>query len=355
MKQEQIKRKKTRIVKIGDKYIGGDNPILVQSMTNTKTSDTKATIDQIKRVEEAGCEIIRVSTPDMESVKALEKIKNKISIPLVADIHFEWKLAVESINYGADKIRINPGNIDSQEGIEKIVETSKKNDVSIRVGINSGSLPKDIIKKYDDKVTPEGMAEAALRSIKILEDLDFWDIVVSVKSTDVLATIKCHEILSKKGDWPIHLGITESGRAMSGIIKSSIGIGDLLLKGIGDTIRVSLTGDPVEEVKAGWEILKSTKIRERGLSIISCPTCARTSIPVEDICKYLEDVADKFGEDPKKFAVMGCIVNGLGEAKQADLALVGNENDEALFFKDGEYVQTIKPEKIRSFIDELVK
>ncbi len=348
-----IKRRKTRIVRIGNLEIGGKNPILIQSMTNTDTRNVKSTVSQIKKLEKAGCEIIRVSVPDMESAKALKKIKDKISIPLVADIHFDWRLAVESINQGADKIRINPGNIGDEEGIKSIVKVAKKKKVAIRVGINSGSLQKDILEKYGDKVTSEGMAESAIRSVSMLEKLKFRDIVVSVKSTDVLITVGCYKILSDKGDWPLHLGITESGRAMAGIVKSSMGIGSLLLDGIGDTIRVSLSGDPVEEVKAGWEILKSAGLRERGLSIVSCPTCARTKIPVEKISICLESLSERIGREPIKIAVMGCIVNGLGEAKEADLAFVGIEKGKASFFRKGKFICNINPKEIIPFVKKI--
>jgi len=351
----EIPRRKTREIKIGHLKLGGNNPILVQSMTNTDTKDSKATIDQIKRLEKAGCEIIRVSVPDQESALALKEIKKNISIPLVADIHFDWKMAIESIRNGADKIRINPGNIGDEEKVRLIAEEAKKNNVGIRVGINSGSLQKDILHKYNDKVTPEGLVESAIRSINLLEKFGIKDIVVSIKSTDVLTTIKSHEILADKGDWPFHLGITEAGIARTGIVKSSLGIGGLLLNGIGDTVRVSLSGDPEEEVKVGWEILKSLGLRERGLTVISCPTCSRTKIPVEGIAKYLENNSDSFGDKPIKIAVMGCIVNGLGEAKEADLAFVGIEKGKASFFKKGEFIENLEPDKINDFIKDLIK
>jgi len=350
-----ILRRKTRIVGVGNIKVGGKNPILVQSMTNTDTKDIKATIGQAKALEKAGCEIIRVSVPDMDSARALKRIREKISVPLVADIHFDWKLAVESISQGADKIRINPGNIGNEDGLRAIVSAAKKKKVSIRVGINSGSLDRDILKKHKDKVTPEGMAEAALRSIRILEKMKFKDIIVSAKSTDVLTTIRCYRILAQEGDWPFHLGITESGRAMAGLVKSSIGMGGLLLEGIGDTIRVSLSGDPVGEVKAGFEILKALHLRERGLNIISCPTCARTKIPVEKINVFFESFSEKLGPKPLKIAVMGCIVNGLGEAREADYAFVGIEERKASFFKKGKFVCNLKPGEIIGFAQKLMK
>ncbi len=351
----KIKREKKRTVEFGGVKIGGNNPILIQSMTNTDTKDLRATLKQIKELEKAGCEIIRVSVPDIASAKNIKRIKEKINIPLVADIHFDSRLAIESMNYGADKIRINPGNIGDKDKVKEIVKVAKKKRVAIRVGINSGSLQRDILKRYKDRVTPEGMAESALRSIGILEEMKFKDIVVSVKSSDVLTTVGCYRILSKKGDWPLHLGITESGRAMAGIVKSSIGIGGLLMEGIGDTIRISLSGDPVDEIKAGWEILKSLNLRERGLSIISCPTCARTSIPVERISISLESVNDEVDLKPTKVAIMGCIVNGLGEAKEADFAFVGIEKNKAAFFKKGQFVCNLEPEKIVPFAKKVIK
>ncbi len=347
-------RKKTRVVRVGNLKIGGKNPVLVQSMTNTDTKDVKATVRQIKSLEKAGCEIIRVSVPDIESAKSLGKIKKQISIPLVADIHFDWWLAVESIKQGVDKVRINPGNIGDKDKVAEIVKIAKKKKVAIRVGINSGSLQKDILKKYKDKVTSKGMAESALRSIKLLEDLKFKDIVVSVKSADVLTAVDCYKILSNKGDWPLHLGITESGRSLPGIVKSSVGIGALLLEGIGDTIRVSLSGDPIDEVKTAWEILKSAKARERGLVVVSCPTCARTKIPVEEISICLESFSDETNLKPLKIAVMGCIVNGLGEAKNTDFAFVGIEEGKASFFEKGKFVCNIDSQKIIPFVKKLI-
>ena len=351
----KIKRRKTRAVNVGSLKVGGDNPISVQSMTNTDTKDVKATIEQIKSLKEAGCEIIRVSVPDMDSAEALKEIKKRAGMPVVADIHFDWKLAIASIENGADGIRINPGNIGSEEKVKAIAEKAKKRGIPIRVGINSGSLQRDILTKYNDRVTPDGLVESALRSIKMLENADFYDIVVSIKSTDVLSTIRSHELLAEKGDWPFHLGITEAGHARTGIVKSALGIGGLLLSGLGDTIRVSLSGDPTEEVKVGWEILKSLKLRSRGLTVISCPTCARTKIPVEKIAIRLENLSNEFGSDPLTVAVMGCIVNGLGEAREADLAFVGIENGKASFFRKGEFVENIDPEKIVEFIDKLAK
>ena len=356
-----IIRRKTRVVKVGKVEIGGKSPITVQSMTNTSTKDVMATVRQIKELERAGCEIIRVGVPDMESARAIKEIKRQIKIPLVADIHFDWKIAIESIKQGVDKIRINPGNIGGSAGssqarkerVKAIIDAANRKNIPIRIGVNSGSLERDLLKKYKEKVTPEALAESALRSIRILERFKFKKIIVALKSTDVLTTVRAYEILAKRGDWPFHLGITEAGQDRTGIVKSSIGIGSLLLKGIGDTIRVSLSGPPLEEVKVGWEILKGLGLRERGLTVISCPTCARTKIPVAEIAKYLEGLSGSI-KKPTKIAIMGCIVNGLGEAKHADLAVVGMENKKAAIFKNGKFVKNIEPKKIKPFLKKIL-
>jgi len=337
-----IKRKKTKVIKIGDKKIGGDFPILVQSMTNTKTLDVKATISQIKKLEEAGCEIIRVGVPDLASAKVLGEIKRKINIPLVADIHFSARLAIEAINQGVDKLRINPGNFPKSE-LERVVKLAKKKKIPIRIGINSGSLEKEILGKKE-KVTPEMMVKSAIKNIRLLEKMKFFDIVVSLKAPDVLRTIKAYEMLSQKANYPLHLGVTEAGTEFSGGVKSAIAIGHLLLKGIGDTIRVSLTSDPINEVKVAWEILKSLELRERGVKIVSCPTCARSEIDVEKIAKEIEKLTESVKE-PLKIAIMGCIVNGLGEAREADLGIVGVK-DGALISKNGKILRKIPKEKI---------
>lgn len=345
-----IKRKKTKVIKIGDKKIGGDFPILVQSMTNTKTLDVKATISQIKKLEEAGCEIIRVGVPDLASAKVLGEIKRKINIPLVADIHFSARLAIEAINQGVDKLRINPGNFPKSE-LERVVKLAKKKKIPIRIGINSGSLEKEILGKKE-KVTPEMMVKSAIKNIRLLEKMKFFDIVVSLKAPDVLRTIKAYEMLSQKVNYPLHLGVTEAGSEFSGGVKSAIAIGHLLLKGIGDTIRVSLTSDPINEVKVAWEILKSLELRERGVKIVSCPTCARSEIDVEKIAKEIEKLTENIKE-PLKIAIMGCIVNGLGEAREADLGIVGVK-DGALISKNGKILRKIPKEKIlKNFKREL--
>ncbi|MFA4999072.1 MAG: flavodoxin-dependent (E)-4-hydroxy-3-methylbut-2-enyl-diphosphate synthase [Candidatus Paceibacterota bacterium] len=346
-----FERRKTKIVKIGNLKIGGDFPILVQSMTNTDTFNVGETVRQIKRLEKAGCEIVRVGVPDLDSAKAIGRIKKQIKIPLVADIHFSADLAIESINQGVDKIRINPGNF-PKDKLKKVVELAKRKKIPIRIGINSGSLERDILGKKE-KVTAEMMVKSALRSIKKMEDLNFRNLVISLKAPDVLRTIKAYEILSKKTDYPLHLGVTEAGTKFSGTIKSSIGIGYLLLKGIGDTIRVSLSADPEEEVSACWEILKSLEIRERGIKVISCPTCARTEINVIRIAGEIEKMASHI-KTPLKIAVMGCIVNGLGEAREADLAVVGTK-EFALIAKKGKTIKKVKKEKALKELEKQIR
>ncbi|MDO8663456.1 MAG: flavodoxin-dependent (E)-4-hydroxy-3-methylbut-2-enyl-diphosphate synthase [Candidatus Wildermuthbacteria bacterium] len=343
-----IKRKKTKIIKIGNLKIGGGFPILIQSMTDTKTSDIEKTIRQIKQLEAAGCEIIRVGVPDLESAKALGKIKKGIRIPLVADIHFSADLALEAINQGADKIRINPGNF-PKERLEQIVKAAKKNKIPIRVGINSGSLEKDILGNKE-RVTSEMMVESAMRNIKLMENLGFYDLVISLKAPDVLRTAKAYETLSRLTNHPLHLGITEAGTDFPGTVKSAIGIGYLLLKGIGDTIRVSLSAPPIEEIRVGWEILKSLDLRERGIKVVSCPTCARTEIDVMKISKAIESLSSRV-KNPLKISVMGCIVNGLGEARESDFGVVGVKKC-ALLMKKGRIIKRVKKDKV---LEELRK
>jgi (E)-4-hydroxy-3-methylbut-2-enyl-diphosphate synthase len=323
---------KTKIIKIGKIKIGGGFPVRVQSMTNTDTKDVEKTVKQIKELEKAGCEIIRVSVPDLASAKAIKDIKKRINIPLVADIHFSGELALEAMRQGADKIRINPGNF-PKESLKEIVALAKKKNIPIRIGVNSGSLEKEILGKRE-KASAEMMVESAVKSIKSMERLGFHNLVISLKAPDVLRTVKAHELLSKKTNYPIHLGITEAGTDFSGTIKSSIGIGHLLLKGIGDTIRVSLSADPVKEVQAGWEILKSLELRERGIKMVSCPTCARTGI---NVIKISKDIEAMFGQvrKPLRVAVMGCVVNGLGEGREADLAIIGTGKNLAVLMENG--------------------
>ncbi|MCX6759038.1 MAG: flavodoxin-dependent (E)-4-hydroxy-3-methylbut-2-enyl-diphosphate synthase [Candidatus Nealsonbacteria bacterium] len=347
-----IKRRRTKIVKIGNLKIGGDFPILVQSMTNTPTFNVEKTVKQIKQLEKAGCEIIRVGVPDFKSAKTLSKIKKQIDIPLVADIHFSVDLALEAINQGVDKLRINPGNFPKNK-LKEIVKEAKKKKIPIRIGINSGSLEKEILGEHK-MATAEMMVKSALRNIKLMEKLDFKDLVISLKAPDALRTIKAYKLLSQKTNYPLHLGLTEAGSKFPGSIKSSIALGTLLLDGIGDTIRVSLTEDPVEEVKVGWEILKSLDLRERGIKIVSCPTCARSSIDVVSLTKKVEKITSEI-KKPLRIAIMGCLVNGLGEGREADLAIVGAK-DLTLMMKNGEIIHRAKEKEIfKIFKKELRK
>jgi len=350
----KIKRRKTREIKIGKIKIGGNNPIAVQSMCNTDTRDIKATVAQIKKLEKADCEIVRVAVPDMQAAQALGQIKKQIKIPLVADIHFDYRLALEAVKQGVDKLRINPGNIGSQEKTESVVKACQGKGIPIRIGVNSGSLEKDILRKYQGKVTAEGMVESAQRHIGILENLGFYDIVVSLKASDVPRTIQAYRLFSQKFAYPVHLGVTEAGTPWSGTIKSAIGIGTLLAEGIGDTLRVSLTGDVVEEVKVGWEILKSLELREHGPVLISCPTCGRTEIDLTSLAKKVEKAISKIKE-PIKVAVMGCIVNGPGEAREADVGVAGGKGCGAIFVK-GKVIKTVSEKEILpSLLEEIEK
>lgn len=332
----------TKKVKIGNCVIGGGNPVLIQSMTNTKTEDVKATVNQINRLSKAGCEIIRCAVPTMEAATSLKKIKEQINIPLVADIHFDYKLAIAAIENGADKIRINPGNIGSSEKIRAVVDAAKERNIPIRVGVNSGSLEKDIIEKYG-RVTPEGLSESALRNVSIIEDMGYNNLVISIKSSDVKTCIRAHEIVHEKTDYPLHIGITEAGTAYAGNIKSAVGLGIMLYEGIGDTIRVSLTCDPEEEVKSAKLILKTLGLRKGGIEIVSCPTCGRTKIDLIGLAgkaeKMLEDIQLKEGSE-LKVAVMGCAVNGPGEAREADIGIAGGIN-EGLIIKKGEILRKV--------------
>ena len=342
-------RKITREVKVGNKKIGGNNPILVQSMTNTDTHDIEKTIEQIRRLEAEGCDIIRVAVPDMEAAEAIKEIKKNINIPLVADIHFDYRLAIKSIENGVDKIRINPGNIGREENIKKVVEIAKERGIPIRIGVNSGSLEKEILYKYKG-ITAEAVVESALKSVLILEKLGFYDIVISLKTPNVPLTIEAYKLASSKVDYPLHVGITEAGTIEAGTIKSAIGIGTLLYLGIGDTIRVSLTGDPVHEVRVGRQILRSLGLLKEGVEVISCPTCGRTKI---DLIKLAEEVEKRTRhiKKPLKVAVMGCVVNGPGEAKEADIGIAGGDG-EGVIFKKGKVYKKVKEEEL---IEELTK
>ena len=328
-----IKRRKTKRIKLGNIYVGGDSPISVQSMTNTLTSDHISTIKQIKELEEAGADIVRVSCPDEESTKSLKLITKEVKVPIVADIHFHYKRAIESAISGAKCLRINPGNIGSDERIKEVIKAAKDYDCAIRIGVNAGSLEKKILEKYKEPC-PEALIESAALNIKLLEDNDFLNFKVSVKSSDVFLAVKAYEGLSNLYDYPLHLGITEAGGLLSGRIKSSIGLGRLLMNGIGDTIRVSLSADPVEEVKAGFEILKSLGIRSRGIQIISCPSCARQAFPVIDTVKILEKKLAHI-KKPMTLSIIGCVVNGPGEASQTDIGLTGGGDGSNLLYLSG--------------------
>lgn len=328
-------RKKTRSVKVGNLEIGGNSPISVQSMTNTDTKNISDTVSQIKRMEKEGCELVRVAVPDLESCYSLPLIKKEITIPLVADIHYNYKLALKSIEFGVDGLRINPGNIGNSEKIKLVIKSAKKMDLPIRFGINSGSLDKNILKKHK-KVTPQALIESAVNVIKILDELNYHNVIFSIKSTDVINTIEANNIFSSKYDYPLHLGITEAGPPFQGIIKSSVGIGALLFQGIGDTIRVSLTGDPVEEIKVGYEILKALRLRQRGINLISCPTCGRCKVNLISIVKKIEKQISTVNK-PLTIAVMGCMVNGPGEAKEADIG-VAFDKDKGVLFKKGKII-----------------
>ena len=350
---EFIKRRKTRVVKIGNILIGGDNPIAIQSMCNTKTSDVDATVKQILELEDAGCEIIRVAVPDMKAAEAIAEIKKQIHIPLVADIHFDYRLALKAIESGVDKLRINPGNIGGEDRVKAVVEAAKAKGIPIRIGVNSGSLEKDILEKYGE-VTPEGLVESALRHIRILEKLDFYDIVVSIKASNVPFSLATYSLLSKEVDYPIHLGITESGTEWSGTIKSAVGIGAILAMGIGDTIRVSLTGSTVEEVKVAKAILKDLGLRKFGIEFVSCPTCGRTSIDLIGLANKVEERCRNINKDIK-VAVMGCSVIGPGEAREADIGIAGG-NGYGLIFKKGEIIKKLpENELLDALMEEIEK
>lgn len=344
-----MNRKVTRKIRIGDIYIGGDSPITVQSMTNTDTRDVVATVKQIHELEELKCDIIRCAVLDMPAADALKEIIKQIRIPLVADIHFDYKLALKSIENGAQGLRINPGNIGSEERIRLIAEAAKHRNIPIRIGVNSGSLEKDILRKYG-KVCAEALVESAVRHVNILENLNFHNIVISIKSSDVMETIKSYRLISQTLDYPLHLGVTEAGTLFSGTVKSCVGIGTLLAEGIGDTIRVSLTGDVKDEVKVGREILKSLGHIKEGVNLISCPTCGRTQINLIEIAEEVEGKLLNCHKDIK-VAVMGCIVNGPGEAKEADIGIAGGKG-EGLIFKKGKVIKKVKEEEL---VNELLK
>lgn len=328
----------TKVVKIGDRVIGGGNPILIQSMTNTKTEDVAATVAQIQALTAAGCDIIRCAVPTMEAAEALTEIKKQVSIPVVADIHFDYRLALAAIAHGADKIRINPGNIGSTERVRAVVDAAKERGIPIRVGVNSGSLEKDLVEKYHG-VTAEGIVESALDKVHLIEDMGYDNLVISIKSSDVMMCVKAHELIAAQTDHPLHVGITESGTIISGNIKSSIGLGLILHQGIGDTIRVSLTGDPLEEIKSAKLILRTLGLRKGGVEVVSCPTCGRTRIDLIGLANQVENMVTDIPLDIK-VAVMGCVVNGPGEAKEADIGIAGGIG-EGLLIKNGEVYKKV--------------
>ncbi len=336
-------RDNTKVIHIGDRVIGGGNPILIQSMTNTRTEDVKATVEQIKRLENAGCEIIRCTVPNEEAACAVKEIKKQISIPLVADIHFDYKMAIAAMENGADKIRINPGNIGSKDRIAAVVSCAKERNIPIRVGVNSGSLEKELVEKYHG-VTAEGLVESAIDKVGIIEDLGYDNMVVSIKSSNVMLCAKAHELLAQKCTYPLHVGITEAGTVYGGNIKSSIGLGIILSQGIGDTIRVSLSGDPVEEIKTAKFILRTLGLREGGIEVVSCPTCGRTKIDLIGLANQVETMVQNYPLNIK-VAVMGCAVNGPGEAKEADIGIAGGDG-EGLLIKKGEIIKKVPEDQL---------
>lgn len=344
-----MKREHTRTVRIGDRVIGGGNPILIQSMTNTKTEDVAGTVSQIRALEEAGCEIIRCTVPTMEAAKALSEIKKQIHIPLVADIHFDYRMAIAAMENGADKIRINPGNIGGRDKVEAVVRAAKERQIPIRVGVNSGSLEKELVEKYHG-VTAQGLVESALDKVRMIEELDYQNLVISIKSSDVLMCVRAHELLAQQTDYPLHVGITEAGTLISGNIKSSIGLALILNQGIGDTIRVSLTGDPVEEIKSARLILRTLGLRRGGIEVVSCPTCGRTKIDLIGLANQVEKLAADYPLDIK-VAVMGCVVNGPGEAKEADLGIAGGIG-EGLLIKKGEIIRKVPEGELLAALKE---
>lgn len=348
-----MSREHTRVVCIGDRVIGGGNPVLIQSMCNTKTQEVEATVDQIRALTDAGCDIIRVAVPDMQAAKALKEIKKQITIPLVADIHFDYRLAIASMESGADKIRINPGNIGSEDRVRAVVERAKEYNIPIRVGVNSGSLEKELLEKYGG-VTAEGIVESALHKVSMIEKLGYENLVISIKSSDVLMCVKAHELIDKKTDYPLHVGITESGTLTSGTVKSSVGLGIILHEGIGDTIRVSLTGDPVEEVKTARIILKTLGLRRGGVEVVSCPTCGRTRIDLIRLADQVEKMVSRYENLDIKVAVMGCVVNGPGEAREADIGIAGGVG-EGLLIKKGEIIRKVSEDQLLSALEDELK
>ncbi|MBQ7536124.1 MAG: flavodoxin-dependent (E)-4-hydroxy-3-methylbut-2-enyl-diphosphate synthase [Stomatobaculum sp.] len=343
-------RDHTKIVKIGDREIGGGNPVLIQSMCSTKTEDAAATIAQIKELEAEGCDIIRVAVPTMEAAQAIREIRKGISIPLVADIHFDYRLAIAAMENGADKIRINPGNIGSEERIRAVVECAKERSIPIRVGVNSGSLEKELVEKYGG-VTAEGLVESALDKVRIIERFGYDKLVISIKSSDVGMCIRAHELIAEQTDHPLHVGITEAGTVKRGTIKSSVGLGIILYEGIGDTVRVSLTGDPAEEVRCAKQILKTLGLRKGGIELVSCPTCGRTQIDLIGLAEQAEKLVASYDDLDLTVAVMGCVVNGPGEAKEADFGIAGGKGT-GLLIRKGEVIRTLPEEELLPALKE---
>ena len=347
-------RENTKVIKAGGRLIGGGNPILIQSMTNTRTEDAFATAEQINKLEEAGCEIIRCAVPTKEAALSIREIKKNIHIPLVADIHFDYKLAIAAMEAGADKVRINPGNIGSADKIKAVVDAAKHHGIPIRVGVNSGSLEKELLKRYGG-VCPEALCESALNNVRILEDFGFDDIVVSIKASDVMMCVEANKLLAEKCPYPLHIGITEAGTVWAGNIKSALGLGMILGSGIGDTIRVSLTGDPVEEIYSAKEILRDLKLRDCGVEVVSCPTCGRTQIDLISLAENVNEMVRNMDVNGLKIAVMGCVVNGPGEAREADLGIAGGKG-EGLIFRKGEIIKKVnEAELLNAFKEELEK
>lgn len=342
-------RDNTKKIKIGDKEIGGGNPILIQSMCNTRTDDVESTVQQILSLEEAGCEIIRCTVPDRRSAEAIKEIKKRIHIPLVADIHFDYKMAIAAVENGADKIRINPGNIGGEEKLSEVVRACRERNIPIRVGVNSGSLEKELIEKYGG-VTAEGLVESALDKVRMIEKQDYGNIVISIKSSDVLMCIDAYKSVASKSEYPLHVGITEAGTVISGNIKSSVGLGIILYEGIGDTVRVSLTGDPVEEIRSAKLILRTLGLRKGGVEVVSCPTCGRTRINIIELANKVESMVQGIDKE-LKVAVMGCAVNGPGEAKEADIGIAGGDG-EGLLFRKGKILRKVREDELLNALKE---